>query len=163
MVKAFRQWVKATYVTVEELKQAWGDFARAETFERLGLTHTCCNSRNNDFEDRLEVQEEECELIDDLNTWVKQYDEEVYRHLDFASLDWDTTVSQLDGRLGGFDDPDALLGNEDLDIEWQHRQQSRDRAAGRPVKPIQHSYPDDQLQRMLTGFAGEEKVLRAFV
>ncbi|KAL8910531.1 MAG: hypothetical protein Q9171_004174 [Xanthocarpia ochracea] len=116
MVRALRQWVEVTCDTVEARKQAWEGF-----------------SRNYNAEDRREVQREEREMIDDLNTWVEQYHEEVHRHLDFASLDWEMAVSQLEERLGGFDDLDARLENVKLDIEWQHRQQGRYRAAGRPI------------------------------
>ena len=58
------------------------EFARVETFERLDITHTCCKTAYKAVsapipQDTIEeIQDEESEMIDQLESWMILYEEE---------------------------------------------------------------------------------------
>ena len=58
------------------------EFARVETFERLGITHVCCKMPGLGVSDPMpqdtieEIQDEESEMIDQLESWMILYEEE---------------------------------------------------------------------------------------
>lgn len=163
--RRFQKWVEAVCQTALEMKQAWEDFARAEKFLRLGISHTCCrhsgwSSSTSEFtqEDVLEIQEEESELIEDLETWMDLYHEQFAHGLDFVTVDWAGAVDRLDEMLGPYHDLERDLDRfAHYDVEWQYRQQNRDRAAGRLIKPIEHMFLKVKLELMLEDCCWRER------
>ena len=79
---SFLSWCRLVDLSPGAIETCCLEFARVETFERLGITHVCCKI---DFDvvsaamsqDTIEeIQEEESEMIDQLEAWMTLYEEE---------------------------------------------------------------------------------------
>ena len=77
----FLSWCRCVDLSPDALERCCLEFARLETFERLGITHVCCNISLRDVIELMpqdtieEIQDEESELIDQLESWMILYEE----------------------------------------------------------------------------------------
>ena len=78
----FSSWCRSLDLSPDAIERCCLEFARVETFERLGITHVCCKIRYQDVsapmpQDTIEeIQDEESEMIDQLESWMILYEEE---------------------------------------------------------------------------------------
>lgn len=80
----FSSWCQFSGLSSDAIEICCLEFARMETFERLGITHVCCKIDNAAFsvvsglmpQDTEEIQDEESEIIDELESRMKLYEEE---------------------------------------------------------------------------------------
>ena len=78
----FLSWCRCFDLSPDAIERCCLEFARLETFERLGITHVCCNISLRDVSELMpqdtieEIQDEESELIDQLESWMILYEEE---------------------------------------------------------------------------------------
>ena len=84
-LEALKLWCQASK-SQAVIRMCCTNFARLETFERLGITHVCCNFSSiwNHFsimsqETIGEIQEEESELIEQLESWMELFEKESER------------------------------------------------------------------------------------
>ena len=83
-VNLFSSWCRSLNLSPGATERCCLEFARLETFERLGITHVCCNIRMacRVFTDPMlqdtieEIQDEESEMIEKLESWMNLYGEE---------------------------------------------------------------------------------------
>ena len=81
----FSLWCQSCGLNPEAIELCCLEFARLETFERLGITHVCCKIDTRSLpvisdpmpQDTIEeIQKEESEMIDQLESWMVLYEEE---------------------------------------------------------------------------------------
>ena len=77
----FSLWCQSADLSPDAIKICCLEFARLETFERLGITHVCCKIGYSAVsckpQDTIEeIQDEESEMIDQLESWMVLYEEE---------------------------------------------------------------------------------------
>ena len=78
----FLLWCRYFDLSLDAIERCCLEFARVEAFERLGITHVCCKIRAwSRFapmpQDTIEeIQDEESEMIDQLESWMILYEEE---------------------------------------------------------------------------------------
>ena len=77
----FSSWCRSLNLSPDATEICWLEFARLETFERLGITHVCCKIGYSAVsckpQDTIEeIQDEESEMIDQLESWMVLYEEE---------------------------------------------------------------------------------------
>ena len=78
----FLSWCRLIDLSADAIETCCLEFARVETFERLGITHVCCEIQPLYGIDTMpqdtieEIQDEESEMIDQLETWMTLYEEE---------------------------------------------------------------------------------------
>ena len=80
-VGLFLLWCRSADLGPDAIETCCLEFARVEAFERLGITHVCCDIdegvRPPMPQDTIEeMQDEESELIDQLESWMALYEEE---------------------------------------------------------------------------------------
>ena len=79
---SFLPWTRLLDLSPNTMETCCLEFARLETFERLGITHVCCKIRRTHVADPMpqdtieEIQDEESEMIDQLESWMVLYEEE---------------------------------------------------------------------------------------
>ena len=78
----FLSWCQFVELSPDAIGTCCHEFARVETFERLGITHVCCKIGYVTVSDPMpqdtirEIQDEESEMIDQLESWMILYEEE---------------------------------------------------------------------------------------
>ena len=81
----FSSWCQSLGLSTDAIELCCLEFARLETFERLGITHVCCKINTRSLpvisdpmpQDTIEeIQDEESEIIDQLKSWMNLYEEE---------------------------------------------------------------------------------------
>ncbi len=78
----FLTWCRLVGLSPDAIESCCFEFARVETFERLGITHVCCAIGWVCVSDPMpqdtveEIQDEESEMIDQLESWMILYEEE---------------------------------------------------------------------------------------
>ena len=78
----FSSWCRTLNLSPDAAETCCVEFARLETFERLGITHVCCKIDWPGMFDHMpqdtieEIQDEESEMIDQLESWMVLYEEE---------------------------------------------------------------------------------------
>ena len=81
----FSSWCRFAGLSPDAIETSCLEFARLETFERLGITHVCCKINRWSFpliskpmpQNTIEeIQDEESEMIDQLESWMVLYEEE---------------------------------------------------------------------------------------
>lgn len=78
----FSSWCQSTGLSPDAIETCCYEFARVETFERLGITHVCCKVYPGGVSDPMpqdtieEIQDEESEIIRQLESWMNIYEEE---------------------------------------------------------------------------------------
>ena len=81
----FSSWCQSAGLSPNAIEICCLEFARVETFERLGITHVCCKINYGSLwvisdpmpQDTIEeIQDEESEMIDQLESWMILYEEE---------------------------------------------------------------------------------------
>ena len=79
----FLSWCRFVDLSPDAVETCCLEFARVETFERLGITHVCCEvDEYRDVSELMpqdtieEIQDEESEMIDQLESWMILYEEE---------------------------------------------------------------------------------------
>ena len=81
----FSSWCQSAGLSPNAIEICCLEFARVETHERLGITHVCCNINCKSLsvisdpmpQDTIEeIQDEESEMIDQLESWMVLYEEE---------------------------------------------------------------------------------------
>ena len=78
----FLSWCRCVELSPDAVESCCSEFARVETFERLGISHVCCEidlyegvaDMPQDIME--EIQDEESEMIDQLESWMILYEEE---------------------------------------------------------------------------------------
>lgn len=82
----FLSWCRCVDLSPDAVETCCFEFARVETFERLGITHVCCVVDLYDGvsdpmpQDTIEeIQDEESEMIDQLESYMTLYEEEKAR------------------------------------------------------------------------------------
>ena len=83
-VNFFSSWCRSLNLSPGATEGCCLEFARLETFERLGITHVCCGiGRRYRFvtdpmpqDTTEEIQDEESEMIDQLESWMALYEKE---------------------------------------------------------------------------------------
>ena len=81
-VDLFFSWCRFVDLSPDAIETCCLEFARVETFERLGITHVCCKIKYSAVsapmpQDTIEeIQDEESEMIDQLESWMILYGEE---------------------------------------------------------------------------------------
>jgi hypothetical protein len=98
---------------VQILDFVHGEFIRLLAFCKLQLTHTCCDAEHNHLAprisevDRLEIQEEEREIIRRLDIFIEMYDAAFAAHkgpIRDLIIDWEERIFKNDGEfLWSFD------------------------------------------------------------
>ena len=79
---SFLSWCRLVDLSPGAIETCCLEFARVETFERLGITHVCCKISFDVVADAMpqdkieEIQDEESEMIDQLEAWMTLYEEE---------------------------------------------------------------------------------------
>ena len=79
---SFLSWCQLIDLSPGAIETCCLEFARVEAFERLGITHVCCKISFDVVSDAmpqdtiLEIQDEESEFIDQLESWMALYEEE---------------------------------------------------------------------------------------
>ena len=78
----FSSWCRLVDLSPDAIETCCFEFARVETFERLGITHVCCEIKRWRVSEPMlqdtieEIQDEESEMIDQLEAWMVLYEEE---------------------------------------------------------------------------------------
>ena len=78
----FFSWCQFIGLSPDAIETCCHEHARVETFERLGITHVCCKIEYLTVSDPMpqdtieEIQDEESEMIDQLESWMILYEEE---------------------------------------------------------------------------------------
>lgn len=78
----FLSWTRLLDLNPDTMETCCLEFARLETFERLGITHVCCEIHSRHVADPMsqdtieEIQDEESEMLDQLESWMVLYEEE---------------------------------------------------------------------------------------
>ncbi len=95
----------AVFGTVQAINFIHRDYIRLCVFEALEMTHTCCYTWDDNFDprvseaDELEIQEEEAELADKLEAFMKKYDEAFAANegdiMDFVE-EWEDRIYSID-------------------------------------------------------------------
>ena len=81
-VDLFFSWCRFVDLSPDAIETCCLEFARVETFERLGITHVCCKIKYSAVsapmpQDTIEeIQDEESEMIDQLESWMILYGQE---------------------------------------------------------------------------------------
>ena len=81
-VDLFFSWCRFVDLSPDAIETCCLEFARVETFERVGITHVCCKiegwavSAPMPQDTVEEIQDEESEMIDQLESWMILYGEE---------------------------------------------------------------------------------------
>ena len=102
----FSSWCRSLDLSPDATEICCLEFARLETFERLGITHVCCEFQYWPVSDPMpqdtidEIQDEESEMIDQLESWMVLYKEEKAKFegsaVDFLSKWSDMLKDELD-------------------------------------------------------------------
>ena len=83
--RRFEHWSQVLCQASAAVKICCYEFARLETFERLGITHVCCRHNRDPEAGELivmpqdtqeEIQDEESEMIEELDLWMMRYEKE---------------------------------------------------------------------------------------
>ena len=81
-VDLFSSWCRSLDLGPDAMETCCLEFVRLETFERLGITHVCCKIYHIHIADPMpqdtieEIQDEESEMLDQLESWMILYEEE---------------------------------------------------------------------------------------